>query len=173
MEFKKTVGISEKAFIEYQVIAPDHTLVRKIIGTLIILVGVGFYVGRETGLVNTIYTIATVSALYIFLITYANKFATRIFSKRNYKKNNISSLKLDLKLNSEGLFLSVDQKLATYKWSQFKDILVTNNGFYFYVSINSALIIDLQETDENQQKTILHLIKDYKLETTKFKDLRK
>jgi hypothetical protein len=169
MEFQKTLPISEKAFVEYQTLAPDHTLVRKIAGTLVILIGVGFYVGAEAGLVNAVITIASVSALYIFLITYVNKLAAGIFSRRNYRKNNISSLTIDMSLNNSGLKLSVNDKSANYKWEQFKDIIVTEKGFYFYVSASSALIIDKANLSQTDLKNIIQIIKDNLVEKTKFK----
>lgn len=170
MEFKKTIGISEKAFVEYQTIAPDHTLVRKIAGTLLILVGVGLYVGRETGIVNTIYTIGIVSLLYIFLITFANRYATKIFSKRNYKKNSIQLLQVNVQLNHDGIKINVNEKNAAYKWEQFKDIIVTKNGFYFYATPSSALIIDRTMITQQDTETIRKLINDHKLEKTKLKE---
>jgi hypothetical protein len=173
MEFSKSLAISEKAFVEYQTIAPDRTLIRKIAGTLIILVGVGFYVGSETGIVNSIVTIGTVSALYVFLITYVNKLATRIFSRRNYRKNNISSLMIDMTLNHNGLKFGVNEKTANYKWAQFKDIVVTELGFYFYVSASSALIIDKAKLSQTDLKNIIQIIKDNLAEKTKFKTILK
>lgn len=173
MEFKKTIGISEKAFIEYQTIAPDHTLVRKIVGTLIILIGVGLYVGRETGIVNTIYTIGTVSLLYVFLITFANRYATGIFSKRNYRKNNIQAVQVNTQLNHDGIKISVNDKNASYKWEQFKDIIITNNGYYFYATASSALIIDRTMINQNESEIISKLIKDHKAEKTKIKQFAK
>jgi hypothetical protein len=171
MEFKKSLSISEKAFVEYQTIAPDHTLVRKIAGTLIILIGVGFYVGSETGLVNTIFTIGSVAVLYVFLITYVNKLATGMFSRRNYRKNNISGLTIDMSLNSTGLRIGVSDKSADYKWEQFKDILVTDTGFYFYVSASSALIIDKANLNQTELENINKIIKDNIVEKTKFKTI--
>jgi hypothetical protein len=173
MEFKKSLSISEKAFVEYQTLAPDHTLVRKIAGTLIILVGVGFYVGSETGIVNTIITIATVSALYVFLITYVNKLAAGMFSKRNYRKNNISSIKVDMTLNHNGLKFAVNDKTANYKWEQFKDIVVTETGFYFYVSTSSALIIDKANLSQTDLNNINQIIKNHLVEKTKLKTILK
>ena len=169
MEFKKSLSISEKAFVEYQTIAPDHTLVRKIAGTLIILIGVGFYVGAETGLVNTIFTIVPVAVFYVFLITYVNKFAARIFSRRNYRKNNISGLIVNMSLNNNGLRIGVNDKNADYKWVQFKDILVTDTGFYFYVSASSALIIDKAKLSQTEIDNIKKIIKENIVEKTKFK----
>jgi hypothetical protein len=173
MEFKKSLSISEKAFVEYQMIAPDHTLVRKIIGTLIILIGVGFYVGSETGIVNTIFTITTVAALYVFLITYVNRIAAGMFSRRNYRKNNINSLKIDMLLNHDGLKIGVNEKVANYKWEQFKDILVTETGFYFYVTASSALIIDKANLNKTELSNVDQIIKDHLLEKTKFKTILK
>jgi hypothetical protein len=173
MEFKKSLSISEKAFVEYQTIAPDHALVRKITGTLIILIGVGFYVGSETGLLNTIFTITSVAALYIFLITYVNKLAAAIFSRRNYRKNNISSLSIETTLSHNGLNISVNNRVSSYKWEQFKDILVTETGFYFYVTASSALIIDKVSLSQTDLKNINQIIKDHIVEKTKFKTILK
>ena len=173
MEFKKSLSISEKAFVEYQMIAPDHTLVRKIGGTLIILIGVGFYVSSETGLVNTIFTIGTVALLYIFLITCVNRLATGMFSRRNYRKNIINTLKIDITLNQLGLRIGVNDKSASYKWDQFKDIIVTETGFYFYVSASSALIIDKVDLNQTESKNINQIIKNNLVEKTKFKTILK
>jgi hypothetical protein len=173
MEFKKILGISEKAFVEYQTIAPDHTLVRKIAGTLLILVGVGLYVGRETGIANTIYTIGTVSLLYVFLITFANRYATGIFSRRNYRKNNIQSVQVDTHLNHDGIKINVNDKNASYRWEQFKDIIITNNGYYFYATASSALIIDRTMINQKESETINKLIQDHKVDKTKLKQFSK
>lgn len=173
MEFKKSSTISEKAFVEYQTVAPDHTLVRKIAGTLIILVGVGFYVGSETGIINTVVTITTVAALYVFLITFVNKLATGVFARRNYIKNNISALSVDTTLSHNGLKISVNNRISSYKWEQFKDIVITETGFYFYATASSALIIDKANLSQTDLKNINQIIKDHKLEKTKFKTILK
>jgi hypothetical protein len=173
MEFKKSSTISEKAFVEYQTVAPDHTLVRKIAGTLIILVGVGFYVGSETGIINTVVTITTVAALYVFLITFVNKLATGVFARRNYIKNNISALSVDTTLSHNGLKISVNNRISSYKWEQFKDIVITETAFYFYATASSALIIDKANLSQTDLKNINQIIKDHKLEKTKFKTILK
>jgi hypothetical protein len=173
MEFKKSSTISEKAFVEYQTVAPDHTLVRKIAGTLIILVGVGFYVGSETGIINTVVTITTVAALYVFLITFVNKLATGVFARRNYIKNNISALSVDTTLSHNGLKISVNNRISSYKWEQFKDIVITETAFYFYATASSALIIDKANLSQTDLKNINQIIKDHKLEKTKLKTILK
>jgi hypothetical protein len=96
-----------------------------------------------------------------------------MFSRRNYRKNNINSLKIDMLLNHDGLKIGLNEKVANYKWEQFKDILVTETGFYFYVSATSTLIIDKANLNKTELSNVDQIIKDHLLEKTKFKTILK
>jgi hypothetical protein len=74
-----------------------------------------------------------------------------------------------MSLNNSGLRIGVNDKNADYKWVQFKDILVTDTGFYFYVSASSALIIDKAKLSQTEIDNIKKIIKENIVEKTKFK----
>lgn len=169
MEFKKQVTISEAAFIEYQVVAPDHSLWRKIIGTIIIIAGVGIYIGRETNLVNSIYSIIGVSALYVVLVTFVNKATARLLAKRNYKKHNVANLKINFSIKPEMIQLSLDEKVADYKWAKIKDVVNSPIAFYFYSLTNAAIILDKNNLNNQEIELIESLIVKYKDPATKLK----
>ena len=76
-------------------------------------------------------------------------------------------------LNHNGLKIGVNEKVANYKWEQFKDILVTKTGFYFYVNASSALIIDKANLNKTELSNVNQIIKDHLLEKTKFKTILK
>lgn len=169
MEFKKVVQISEQAFVENQIVTPDHTLWRKIFGTIVILIGVGFYLGQEIGVTNTVLTVASVSAVYVFLITVVNKYTSKLIAKKNFKKNNLGSIKINFLLNHEGITLSLNEKVALYKWQQIKDVVNTPLGLYFYTPSNVAIILDKKNLEDEEIKEIESLIVKYKDDKTKLK----
>ena len=169
MEFKKNVGISEPAFVEYQVVAPDHAFWRKITGTLIIIAGVGIYLGSQTSLVESLITVGAVSIAYLFLVTYVNKLSARIFSKRNYKKHKVAELRISFEITSEAVKLALNEKQANYKWNQIKDIVNTPLGFYFYINTSSAIILDKKYLNNKEITLVEDLIVKYKDPQTKLK----
>jgi hypothetical protein len=169
MKFIKDVKISEAAFIEYQSAAPDSSLSRRIFGTLLIIAGVGFYVGLQTGIQNAIFSVVIVSALYVFLVTVVNRAVARVYAKRNYKKHNIENLVVNFEINEIGVKLTLNERSAEYKWPTFKNVLNTPLGFYFYSSANAAIILDKKELTAQEITEIEELIVKFKDPKTKIK----
>jgi hypothetical protein len=169
MKFSKDLKISEAAFVEYQTAAPDSSFSRRIFGTLLIIIGVGFYVGLQTGIENAIFSVVVVSGLYIFLVTVVNRSVARIYAKKNYKKHNIENLTVEFEINETGVKLTLNERSAEYKWPTIKNVLNTPLGFYFYSSANAAIILDKKELTSQEITEIEELVVKFKDPKTKIK----
>lgn len=87
--------------------------------------------------------------------------ATIQMAKRSYRKRNLQLVRLQIEVDRDGIRQSVGEQSALFAWKDFRKIVRSRYGYYFYVTSTQALILGLQQCSETEQQTLKGLLVQY------------
>ncbi len=87
--------------------------------------------------------------------------ATIYMAKRSYSKRNLEAVRIQVEINEHGMVQTMGPQTATFAWKDFRKVLRSPYGFYFYVTSTQALLLGLHQCSDQERQTLIAILEQY------------